>query len=70
MNELTCIWAVKVLEFDFGSATYAWDGTEVTRAQRRVAFPLDKHMCNRTSDNTCCDNYPLDPGECNALIPK
>ena len=56
--------------FDFGSEMYIWHGKEVTLAQRKVAFQLAKHLWNGTFDYTCCDINPLDPGECNPLIPK
>uniref|UniRef100_A0A668ANB4 Supervillin a n=1 Tax=Myripristis murdjan TaxID=586833 RepID=A0A668ANB4_9TELE len=60
----------EVLVFDFGSEMYIWHGKEVTLAQRKVAFQLAKHLWNGTFDYTNCDINPLDPGECNALIPK
>ncbi|KAK0153873.1 Supervillin [Merluccius polli] len=60
----------EVLVFDFGSEMYIWHGKEVTLAQRKVAFQLAKHLWNGTFDYTCCDINPLDPGECNPLIPK
>lgn len=56
--------------FDFGSEMYIWHGKEVTLAQRKVAFQLAKHLWNGTFDYTNCDINPLDPGECNTLIPK
>lgn len=55
---------------DFGSEVYVWHGKEVTLAQRKVAFQLAKHLWNGTFDYTNCDINPLDPGECNALIPR
>nr|XP_033494433.1 supervillin a isoform X14 [Epinephelus lanceolatus] len=60
----------EVLVFDFGSEMYIWHGKEVTLAQRKVAFQLAKHLWNGTFDYTNCDINPLDPGECNPLIPK
>ncbi|XP_010777980.1 supervillin a isoform X14 [Notothenia coriiceps] len=60
----------EVLVFDFGSEMYIWHGKEVTLAQRKVAFQLAKHLWNGTFDYTNCDINPLDPGECNTLIPK
>ncbi|XP_032421605.1 supervillin isoform X9 [Xiphophorus hellerii] len=67
----TCLLAPKeVLVFDFGSEVYVWHGKEVTLAQRKVAFQLAKHLWNGTFDYTCCDINPLDPGGCNALIPR
>ncbi|KAM4606698.1 supervillin a isoform 3-T3 [Polymixia lowei] len=60
----------EVLVFDFGSEMYIWHGKEVTLAQRKVAFQLAKHLWNGTFDYTNCDINPLDPGECNQLIPK
>ncbi|XP_017295907.1 supervillin a isoform X15 [Kryptolebias marmoratus] len=60
----------EVLVFDFGSEMYIWHGKEVTLAQRKVAFQLAKHLWNGTFDYTNCDINPLDPGECNSLIPK
>lgn len=60
----------QVLVFDFGSEMYIWHGKEVTLAQRKVAFQLAKHLWNGTFDYTNCDINPLDPGECNPLIPK
>lgn len=61
---------MQVLVFDFGSEMYIWHGKEVTLAQRKVAFQLAKHLWNGTFDYTNCDINPLDPGECNPLIPK
>ncbi|KAK7881676.1 hypothetical protein WMY93_030085 [Mugilogobius chulae] len=60
----------QVLVFDFGSEMYIWHGKEVTLAQRKVAFQLAKHLWNGTFDYSNCDINPLDPGECNGLIPK
>uniref|UniRef100_A0A673N1P3 Supervillin-like n=1 Tax=Sinocyclocheilus rhinocerous TaxID=307959 RepID=A0A673N1P3_9TELE len=60
----------EVLVFDFGSEVYVWHGKEVTLAQRKVAFQLAKHLWNGTFDYTNCDINPLDPGECNAVIPR
>ncbi|KAK2822758.1 hypothetical protein Q5P01_022823 [Channa striata] len=60
----------EVLVFDFGSEVYVWHGKEVILAQRKVAFQLAKHLWNGTFDYTCCDINPLDPGGCNALIPR
>uniref|UniRef100_A0A7N6BS49 HP domain-containing protein n=1 Tax=Anabas testudineus TaxID=64144 RepID=A0A7N6BS49_ANATE len=60
----------EVLVFDYGSEMYIWHGKEVTLAQRKVAFQLAKHLWNGTFDYTNCDINPLDPGECNPLIPK
>ncbi|XP_034416249.1 supervillin a [Cyclopterus lumpus] len=60
----------EVLVFDFGSEMYIWHGKEVTLAQRKMAFQLAKHLWNGTFDYTNCDINPLDPGECNPLIPK
>ncbi|XP_059386892.1 supervillin a isoform X13 [Carassius carassius] len=60
----------EVLVFDFGSEIYIWHGKEVTLAQRKVAFQLAKHLWNGTFDYTNCDINPLDPGECNDLIPR
>uniref|UniRef100_A0A3P8RZR5 Supervillin a n=1 Tax=Amphiprion percula TaxID=161767 RepID=A0A3P8RZR5_AMPPE len=60
----------EVLVFDFGSEMYIWHGKEVTLAQRKVAFQLAKHLWNGTFDYTNCDINPLDPGECNPLIPR
>ncbi|XP_072364473.1 supervillin a isoform X10 [Scyliorhinus torazame] len=59
-----------VLVFDFGSEVYVWHGKGVTLAQRKVAFQLAKHLWNGTFDYTNCDINPLDPGECNPLIPR
>ena len=56
--------------FDFGSELYVWHGREVTLAQRKLAFQLAKHLWNSSFDYTTCDINPLDPGECNSLIPK
>ncbi|XP_056111550.1 supervillin a isoform X11 [Rhinichthys klamathensis goyatoka] len=60
----------EVLVLDFGSEVYVWHGKEVTLAQRKVAFQLAKHLWNGTFDYTNCDINPLDPGECNKLIPR
>uniref|UniRef100_A0A671S4M3 Supervillin-like n=1 Tax=Sinocyclocheilus anshuiensis TaxID=1608454 RepID=A0A671S4M3_9TELE len=60
----------EVLVLDFGSEVYVWHGKEVTLAQRKVAFQLAKHLWNGTFDYTNCDINPLDPGECNDLIPR
>ncbi|XP_067286333.1 supervillin a isoform X4 [Pseudorasbora parva] len=60
----------EVLVFDFGSEVYVWHGKEVTLAQRKVAFQLAKHLWNGSFDYSNCDINPLDPGECNALIPR
>ncbi|XP_058525643.1 supervillin isoform X8 [Ochotona princeps] len=60
----------EVLVFDFGSEVYVWHGKEVTLAQRKVAFQLAKHLWNGTFDYENCDINPLDPGECNPLIPR
>uniref|UniRef100_A0A674N0N5 Supervillin n=1 Tax=Takifugu rubripes TaxID=31033 RepID=A0A674N0N5_TAKRU len=60
----------EVLVFDFGSEVYVWHGKEVTLGQRKVAFQLAKHLWNGMFDYTCCDINPLDPGGCNALIPR
>ncbi|XP_044076630.1 supervillin-like isoform X1 [Siniperca chuatsi] len=62
--------STEVLVFDFGSEVYVWHGKEVTLAQRKVAFQLAKHLWNGMFDYTCCDINPLDPGGCNALIPR
>lgn len=59
-----------MLVFDFGSEVYVWHGKEVTLAQRKVAFQLAKHLWNGTFDYSNCDINPLDPGECNPLIPR
>lgn len=56
--------------FDFGSEVYVWHGKEVTLAQRKIAFQLAKHLWNGTFDYENCDINPLDPGECNTLIPR
>uniref|UniRef100_A0AAY4AEM4 HP domain-containing protein n=1 Tax=Denticeps clupeoides TaxID=299321 RepID=A0AAY4AEM4_9TELE len=60
----------EVLVFDFGSEVYVWHGKEVTLAQRKVAFQLAKHLWNGMFDYSNCDINPLDPGECNSLIPR
>ncbi|XP_069067369.1 supervillin isoform X3 [Pleurodeles waltl] len=60
----------EVLVFDFGSEVYVWHGKEVTLTQRKVAFQLAKHLWNGTFDYENCDINPLDPGECNPLIPR
>ncbi|XP_021097678.1 supervillin isoform X3 [Heterocephalus glaber] len=60
----------EVLVFDFGSEVYVWHGKEVTLAQRKIAFQLAKHLWNGTFDYENCDINPLDPGECNRLIPR
>ncbi|XP_072874936.1 supervillin isoform X5 [Chlorocebus sabaeus] len=60
----------EVLVFDFGSEVYVWHGKEVTLAQRKIAFQLAKHLWNGTFDYENCDINPLDPGECNPLIPR
>ncbi|KAM4026682.1 supervillin isoform 4-T4 [Anomaloglossus baeobatrachus] len=60
----------EVLVFDFGSEVYVWHGKEVTLAQRKVAFQLAKHLWNGIFDYENCDINPLDPGECNSLIPR
>ncbi|CAI9603831.1 unnamed protein product [Staurois parvus] len=60
----------EVLVFDFGSEVYVWHGKEVTLAQRKVAFQLAKHLWNGLFDYENCDINPLDPGECNSLIPR
>lgn len=60
----------QVLVFDFGSEVYVWHGKEVTLAQRKVAFQLAKHLWNGTFDYANCDINPLDPGECNPMIPR
>uniref|UniRef100_S4RA18 Gelsolin-like domain-containing protein n=1 Tax=Petromyzon marinus TaxID=7757 RepID=S4RA18_PETMA len=59
-----------VLVFDFGSEVYVWCGREVPSAARAVAFQLAKQLWNGTFDYTNCDINPLDPGECNSLIPR
>lgn len=61
---------LQVLVFDFGSEVYVWHGKEVTLGQRKVAFQLAKHLWNGMFDYTCCDINPLDPGDCNTLIPR
>lgn len=61
---------LQVLVFDFGSEVYVWHGKEVTLAQRKIAFQLAKHLWNGTFDYENCDINPLDPGECNPLIPR
>ncbi|XP_036372886.1 supervillin a isoform X2 [Megalops cyprinoides] len=66
----TLLSSKEVLVFDFGSEVYVWHGKEVTLAQRKVAFQLAKHLWNGTFDYTNCDINPLDPGECNTLIPR
>ncbi|XP_040290183.1 supervillin isoform X7 [Bufo bufo] len=60
----------EVLVFDFGSEVYVWHGKEVTLSQRKVAFQLAKHLWNGVFDYENCDINPLDPGECNSLIPR
>uniref|UniRef100_A0A8C9PDI5 Gelsolin-like domain-containing protein n=1 Tax=Spermophilus dauricus TaxID=99837 RepID=A0A8C9PDI5_SPEDA len=60
----------EVLVFDFGSEVYVWHGKEVNLAQRKIAFQLAKHLWNGTFDYENCDINPLDPGECNPLIPR
>lgn len=60
----------EVLVFDFGSEVYVWHGKEVTLSQRKVAFQLAKHLWNGIFDYENCDINPLDPGECNSLIPR
>ncbi|XP_065098388.1 supervillin a isoform X4 [Paramisgurnus dabryanus] len=60
----------EVLVFDFGSEVYVWHGKEVMLTQRKVAFQLAKHLWNGTFDYSNCDINPLDPGECNSLIPR
>ncbi|XP_057589320.1 supervillin isoform X3 [Hippopotamus amphibius kiboko] len=60
----------EVLVFDFGSEVYVWHGKEVTLAQRKIAFQLAKHLWNGSFDYENCDINPLDPGECNPLIPR
>lgn len=69
-DQCLCCVRVQVLVFDYGSEMYIWHGKEVTLAQRKVAFQLAKHLWNGTFDYTNCDINPLDPGECNPLIPK
>ncbi|XP_069504182.1 supervillin isoform X2 [Ambystoma mexicanum] len=66
----TLLQSREVLVFDFGSEVYVWHGKEVTLAQRKVAFQLAKHLWNGTFDYENCDINPLDPGECNPLIPR
>uniref|UniRef100_A0A8D0GBU9 Supervillin n=1 Tax=Sphenodon punctatus TaxID=8508 RepID=A0A8D0GBU9_SPHPU len=70
MPKCTLLQSKEVLVFDFGSEVYVWHGKEVMLAQRKVAFQLAKHLWNGTFDYTNCDINPLDPGECNALIPR
>ncbi|KAM6900497.1 supervillin a [Xenentodon cancila] len=70
MPRCTLLRPKEVLVFDFGSEMYIWHGKEVTLAQRKVAFQLAKHLWNGTFDYTNCDINPLDPGECNSIIPK
>ncbi|XP_063159541.1 supervillin isoform X8 [Candoia aspera] len=70
MPKCTLLNAKEVLVFDFGSEVYVWHGKEVTLAQRKVAFQLAKHLWNGTFDYANCDINPLDPGECNPLIPR
>uniref|UniRef100_A0A4W4DYZ6 HP domain-containing protein n=1 Tax=Electrophorus electricus TaxID=8005 RepID=A0A4W4DYZ6_ELEEL len=70
MPRCTMLHPTEVLVFDFGSEVYVWHGKEVTLAQRKVAFQLAKHLWNETFDYTTCDINPLDPGECNSLIPR
>ncbi|CAH2282188.1 supervillin isoform X3 [Pelobates cultripes] len=60
----------EVLVLDFGSEVYVWHGKEVTLAQRKTAFQLAKHLWNGVFDYESCDINPLDPGECNSLIPR
>ncbi|XP_053322493.1 supervillin isoform X3 [Spea bombifrons] len=60
----------EVLVFDFGSEVYVWHGKEVTLSQRKTAFQLAKHLWNGIFDYEACDINPLDPGECNSLIPR
>ena len=64
------LFCLQVLVFDFGSEVYVWHGKEVTLAQRKIAFQLAKHLWNGTFDYENCDINPLDPGECNPLIPR
>ncbi|XP_018418939.1 PREDICTED: supervillin [Nanorana parkeri] len=66
----TLLQSKEVLVFDFGSEVYVWHGKEVTLAQRKVAFQLAKHLWNGLFDYENCDINPLDPGECNSLIPR
>ncbi|CAM4534588.1 unnamed protein product [Caretta caretta] len=70
MPRCTLLQSKEVLVFDFGSEVYVWHGKEVTLAQRKVAFQLAKHLWNGTFDYANCDINPLDPGECNPLIPR
>ncbi|XP_058040302.1 supervillin isoform X12 [Ahaetulla prasina] len=70
MPKCTLLNSKEVLVFDFGSEVYVWHGKEVTLAQRKVAFQLAKHLWNGTFDYANCDINPLDPGECNHLIPR
>uniref|UniRef100_A0A8C5RSG8 Gelsolin-like domain-containing protein n=1 Tax=Laticauda laticaudata TaxID=8630 RepID=A0A8C5RSG8_LATLA len=70
MPKCTLLNSKEVLVFDFGSEVYVWHGKEVTLAQRKVAFQLAKHLWNGTFDYANCDINPLDPGECNPLIPS
>ncbi|XP_048366505.1 supervillin isoform X3 [Sphaerodactylus townsendi] len=70
MPKCTLLHSKEVLVFDFGSEVYVWHGKEVTLAQRKVAFQLAKHLWNGTFDYANCDINPLDPGECNPLIPR
>ncbi|XP_028934142.1 supervillin isoform X21 [Ornithorhynchus anatinus] len=70
MPKCNLLQSKEVLVFDFGSEVYVWHGKEVTLAQRKVAFQLAKHLWNGTFDYANCDINPLDPGECNPLIPR
>ncbi|XP_062813794.1 supervillin isoform X31 [Anolis carolinensis] len=70
MPKCTLLNSKEVLVFDFGSEVYVWHGKEVTLGQRKVAFQLAKHLWNGTFDYANCDINPLDPGECNSLIPR
>ncbi|XP_068529717.1 supervillin isoform X13 [Anas acuta] len=70
MPKCTLLQPKEVLVFDFGSEVYVWHGKEVTLAQRKVAFQLAKHLWNGTFDYSNCDINPLDPGECNPIIPR
>ncbi|KAJ7322212.1 hypothetical protein JRQ81_018499 [Phrynocephalus forsythii] len=70
MPKCTLLNSKEVLVFDFGSEVYVWHGKEVTLPQRKVAFQLAKHLWNGTFDYANCDINPLDPGECNPLIPR
>ncbi|XP_076855694.1 supervillin a isoform X4 [Brachyhypopomus gauderio] len=70
MPRCTLLHPTEVLVFDFGSEVYVWHGKEVTLAQRKLAFQLAKHLWNETFDYTTCDINPLDPGDCNSLIPR